>query len=232
MELFFEGIAAAWKLVLSGDPAVMSAAARSLFFSVSAVAAACACGLPLGTWLARADFPGRRLVVLLFRVAMALPTVFVGMFCYVLFSRQGPAGSWEFLYAPAGIIFGEWLLATPIIVGITQGAVKSLDPRVGETALTLGAGRLRRLVTYLSEARVGVMLGVLTAFARCVTELGIAMIVGGNIKYHTRTLATATALEISNGQFARGIAMGTLLLVIALLVTCLIGLVSHEEVSP
>jgi len=107
------------------------------------------------------------------------------------------------------------MLAVPIIVGISHGAVQSLDPRVGETAWTLGVGPLRRGFTYISEARTGVMLAVLTAFARCVTELGIAMIVGGNIKDQTRTLATATALETGKGEFARGMAMGILLLVVA-----------------
>ena len=133
---------------------------------------------------------------------MALPTVFVGMVCYALFSRRGVLGPLELLYSPCGIVCGELFLAVPIIVGITHGAVKSLDPRVGETAWTLGAGPLRRGLTFISEARIGVMLAVLTAFARCVTELGIAMIVGGNIKDQTRTLATATALETGKGEFA------------------------------
>jgi tungstate transport system permease protein len=149
--------------------------------------------------------------------------------CYAMFSRRGPLGPLELLYTPWGIVIGELLLAVPIIVGISHGAVKSLDPRVAETAWTLGAGPLQRWRTYISEARVSVMLAILTAFARCVTELGIAMIVGGNIKFRTRTLATATALETSKGEFARGIALGTLLLVIALVVTALIGWLSRED---
>jgi tungstate transport system permease protein len=160
---------------------------------------------------------------------MAVPTVFVGIVCYALFSRRGPLGPIELLYTPWAIMVGELLLALPIVLCITHGAVQALDPRVGETALTLGAGPLRRWRTYISEARVGVMLGVLTAFARCVTELGIAMIVGGNIKERTRTLATATALETGKGEFARGLAMGVLLLVIALTVTILIAAITREQ---
>lgn len=216
-------------MILSGEPLVFSAAWRSLWISSLAVALATLIGLPLGTWLARSKFRGRGLVVLAFRAGMALPTVFVGMVCYVMFSRRGPLGPLELLYTPWAIVIGELLLAVPIIVGISHGAVKSLDPRVAETAWTLGAGPLRRWRTYVSEARVSVMLAVLTAFARCVTELGIAMIVGGNIKYRTRTLATATALETGKGEFARGIALGTLLLVIALVVTALIGWLSRED---
>jgi tungstate transport system permease protein len=132
------------------------------------------------------------------------------------------------LYTSWAIVIGEVLLALPIIVSFTHGAVKALDPRVAETALTLGAGALRRCRTYVSEARVGFLLAVLTAFARCVTELGIAMMVGGNIKGRTRTLATATALETGKGEFGRGLAMGIILLVIALLVTALMSALTRE----
>lgn len=229
MELIWEGFSDAFGMILSGEPLVFSAAWRSLWISSLAVALATLLGLPLGTWLARARFRGNALVVLAFRAGIALPTVFVGMMCYAMFSRRGPLGPLELLYTPWGIVIGELLLAVPIIVGISHGAVKSLDPRVAETAWTLGAGPLRRWRTYVSEARVSVMLAILTAFARCVTELGIAMIVGGNIKFRTRTLATATALETSKGEFARGIALGTLLLVIALVVTALIGWLSRED---
>jgi len=229
MELIWEGLSDAIGLILSGEPLVFSAAWRSLWISSLAVALATLLGLPLGTWLARARFRGNALVVLAFRAGIALPTVFVGMMCYAMFSRRGPLGPLELLYTPWGIVIGELLLAVPIIVGISHGAVKSLDPRVAETAWTLGAGPLQRWRTYISEARVSVMLAILTAFARCVTELGIAMIVGGNIKFRTRTLATATALETSKGEFARGIALGTLLLVIALVVTALIGWLSRED---
>ncbi len=229
MELIWEGLSDAFGMILSGEPLVFSAAWRSLWISSLAVALATLLGLPLGTWLARARFRGNALVVLAFRAGIALPTVFVGMMCYAMFSRRGPLGPLELLYTPWGIVIGELLLAVPIIVGISHGAVKSLDPRVAETAWTLGAGPLRRWRTYVSEARVSVMLAILTAFARCVTELGIAMIVGGNIKFRTRTLATATALETSKGEFARGIALGTLLLVIALVVTALIGWLSRED---
>ena len=121
------------------------------------------------------------------------------------------------------------LLALPILLALSHGAVSALDPRVGETAGILGAGRVRRLGTYLSEARSGILLAFLTAFARCVTELGIAMMVGGNIRLRTRTLATATALETGKGEFARGLAMGLVLVVIAIGVTALMVWISREE---
>lgn len=229
MDLIWEGLQQAAKLVWTGDPLILGAACRTVWISTLAVTLAMVLGVPLGVWLARVQFAGNQLIVLLFRAGMALPTVFVGMICYSVFSRRGVLGPLELLYSPWGIVSGEFLLAVPIIVGITHGAVKSLDPRVGETAWTLGVSPLRRGMTYVSEARVGVTLAVLTAFARCVTELGIAMIVGGNIKDRTRTLATATALETGKGEFARGMAMGTILLVVALIATCLIGWLSREN---
>ncbi|QDS96844.1 ABC transporter permease [Adhaeretor mobilis] len=216
MNLVWQGLREAFHLIVSGDPLVLSAAWRSVWISTTAVAIAAILGLPLGVLLARKQFAGQATLVLLARVAMALPTVFVGMLCYAMFSRRGPLGPLELLYSPWGIVAGELLLALPIVIGLTHGAIKSLDPRVGETAFTLGASPWKRGLTYLSEARTGVLLAIMTAFARCVTELGIAMIVGGNLKDRTRTLATATALETGRGEFARGLAMSSILLLVAL----------------
>jgi len=229
MDLIWEGFRHALGLVVRRDPLVLDAAARSLWISALAVGLATLIGLPLGTLVARVSFAGRRLLVLLFRAGMALPTVFIGIVCYALFSRRGPLGPLELLYTPWVIVVGEFLLALPLVVSISHGAVKSLDPRVGETARTLGAGALRRWRTYVSEARIGVSLAVLTAFSRCVTELGIAMMVGGNIVHRTRTLATATAMETGKGEFARGMAMGLILLTIAMGVAMVIVYLSREE---
>jgi len=229
MDLIWEGFQDAIQLLVHFDPTVLDAAARSLWISTLAVGLAALAGLPLGTLLARISFPARRFVVLVCRAGMAFPTVFIGIVCYALFSRRGPLGPFELLYTPWVIVFGEFLLALPMVVSISHGAVQALDPRAGETAWTLGATAFRRWRTYMSEARVGVTLAVLTAFSRCVTELGIAMMVGGNIKSRTRTLATATALETGKGEFGRGMAMSLILLAIALGVTLVIVYLSREE---
>ena len=228
MELIWDGLREAFRLIVSFDPLVISAAARTVWISSLAVVLAAVVGLPLGTSLARVTFPGKGAVVVAFRAGMAVPTVFIGVLCYALFSRHGPLGPLELLYSPWAIVVGELLLALPIIVAITHGAVTALDARVGETAITLGAGPLRRWRTYVSEARIGITLAILTAFARCVTELGIAMMVGGNIKGRTRTLATATAMETGKGEFARGLAMGIILLLLALGVMLLIVASTRE----
>ncbi len=229
MELILNGIADAFTLLRQGDPLVLWAAWRSLWISTCAVGLAALLGLPFGTALARIDFPGRRILVTLTRASMAVPTVFIGLVCYALFSRRGPLGPLDLLYTPWAIVAGELLLAVPIVAAITHGAVRSMDSRVADSAFTLGAGAIRRGCTYLSEVRVGVTVAILTAFSRCVTELGIAMMVGGNIKGRTRTLSTATALEASRGEFERGIAMGLLLLLISMIMVVVLSAANREE---
>jgi tungstate transport system permease protein len=229
MQLLWDGVTGAIRLIAQRDPLVINAAWRSLWISIVAVCAACALGIPIGSLLAQSKFFGHSIVLGLFRAGMSIPTVLIGLLCYALLSRRGPLGGLDLLYTPWGIVVGEFCLAVPIIVTWTHGAICALDPRAAETALTLGAGPLRRWQTYVSEARLGIALALLTAFARCFTELGIAMMVGGNVKYRTRTLATATALETARGEFDRGVAMSLILLCMAIIVTVLIAWIGHQK---
>ena len=222
-----EGIQEALKLLLRLDSSVIDAATRSLWVSIVAVAAASVVGIATGLALARKRFTGRSVVVVAFRVGMSVPTVLIGLLCFGLLSRRGALGEFELLYTTWAIVLGEFFLALPIVVTLTHGAITRLDRRVFETAITLGAGVIQRATTYLREARLAIMLAVLTAFSRCFTELGIAMMVGGNIAGRTRTLTTATALETARGEFASGVAMSLILLTIALLVTLAIALLSR-----
>ena len=163
---------------------------------------------------------------------MSVPTVLIGLLCYGLLSRRGTLGELELLYTPTAIILGEFFLALPIVATLTHGAIARLDPVAFETARTLGAGTLQRAVTYLREAKLAILLALLTAFSRCFTELGIAMMVGGNITGRTRTLTTATAMETARGEFASGVAMSLILLSISMLVTLAIALLNRETVEP
>ena len=231
MSLIFDAIAEALRLIVGMDEQVVDAAARSLFVSSVAVFCATLLGIPMALVLARFRFPGRAITIFLTRAAMSVPTVFLGVVCYALFSRRGPLGPLEILYTPWAIIAGEFLLALPLITSLSHGAFANLDPRVAETAKILGANRIQRALTYISEARVGVVLAVLVAFSRCVTELGIAMLVGGNLKGQTRTLPTATALETNQGDFSRAMAMGLLLLLLAVGVTFIVLWLGREDES-
>lgn len=223
-----EGIQEALTLLLRLDASVIDAATRSLWVSIVAVVAASMVGIVIGLLLSRKRFPGQSAVVVIFRVGMSVPTVLIGLLCYGLLSRRGALGEFELLYTTWAIILGEFFLALPIVVTLTYGAITRLDRRVFETALTLGAGNFQRSMTYLREARLAITLAVLTAFSRCFTELGIAMMVGGNIAGRTRTLTTATALETARGEFSSGVAMSFILLTIALLVTLAISLLSRR----
>jgi tungstate transport system permease protein len=208
---------------------VLDAAWRSLWISTTAVTCAALLGIASGSLLARRKIFARPLLVLLLRAGMGLPTVLIGLVGYSLLSRRGPLGGLELLYSPWAIVLGEICLALPIIGTWTHNAIRGLDPRVAETALTLGAGKLRRWRTYLSETRLSILLALLTAFARCISELGIAIMVGGNIPYRTQTLTTATATETARGEFARGVALSLILLTIALLVTLSIAWLSRGK---
>lgn len=223
MQLLWDGIAGAWQLLLRRDPLVLAAAWRSLWVSCLAIGLAGLVGIPLGSILARCKFLGKGLLVVLFRAGMSIPTVLIGLLCYALLSRRGPLGGLDLLYTSSGIVFGELLLALPIVVTWTHSSLVSLDPRAHETAFTLGAGPWRRWFTLVREARLGITLALLTAFARCFTELGIAMMVGGNVKYRTRTLTTATALETARGELERGVAMSLILFGMAIALTVAIA---------
>ena len=229
MQLFWDGLTGAAKLLVEGDPLVLSAAWRSLWISTLAVVLASGLGIPIGAILSRCNLLGCGVLVVLFRSAMSLPTVLIGLLCYATFSRQGPLGALELLYSPWVIVIGEICLALPIIVTWTYGSIADLDPRVEETARTLGAGWWRCLRTSISEARLAIILAVLTAFSRCIAELGVAMMVGGNIKHHTRTLTTATALETARGEFDRGVAMSLVLLALSMLVTIPIAWLARQQ---
>ncbi len=229
MQLLWSGFTNAVHMLITRDALVMNAAWRSVWVTTVSVLIAGAMGIVIGSLLARRRIVGRGILVILFRAGMSVPTVLIGLLCYAVMSRRGPLGGFDLLYTPWGIILGEVCLALPIVVTWTHAAICGLDRSVAETALTLGAGTVRRWRTYLSEARVGIVLALLTAFARCFTELGIAMMVGGNIKYRTRTLTTATALETARGEFSRGVAMSLILLLMAVLVAILIALLDRDE---
>ncbi len=229
MELIWDSLRQALHMIFTADPTVLDAGFHSLWISGVAVTGAGVVGLPLGALLARVRFPARRIIITLFRAGMAVPTVFIGLVCFAFFERHGPLGPYDLLFTPGAIMVGEFMLALPLVVTISHGAIEALDPRVAETAKSLGAGLVRRWLTYLSEAKAGILVAMMTAFARCVTELGIAMMVGGNIKERTQTLATATALETGQGEFARGLAMGLILLLIAMIVTSLIVFLARED---
>jgi tungstate transport system permease protein len=176
-----------------------------------------------GFILATFTFPGRRLLIVLLQTLLALPTVVIGLLLYLSLSRVGPFGEWHWLFTQNAMILGEAALAFPILAAMTLSAAQGLDPRIAETARTLGASPLRAAIAMLAEARFAILAAIASGFGRVISEIGCAMMVGGNIAGVTRNITTAIALETSKGEFAQGIALGTVLVVFALGVNFLLA---------
>jgi len=230
MEYLSKTLAESFKLIFSFDPEVYYVVWTSLKVSISASILASMAGIPLGLTISLKRFRGRELTLLLLNTLMALPTVVVGLFLYAFLSRQGPLGSLRLLYTPLGIILGETILILPIITNLTISAVNSLDPRIVLTCKSLGASPKQQAWKVLQEGRFAVMAAVVAGFGRVIGEVGVAMILGGNIRGFTRTMTTAIALETSKGEFELALALGVLLLLVALLVNVLLHRLQRTSV--
>ena len=229
MDYLVKAFYAAYNLIYTFDPEVFFIVWTSLKISLSAIFLATAFGVPLGLLIALKGFTGKELLLLILNTMMAVPTVVIGIFLYVLLSRQGPLGGLGLLYTPVGIILGEFLLALPIVVNLTYSAICGMDPRISLTCRSLGASTSQEAWMVLKEARHAVMAAIVAAFGRVIGEVGVAMIIGGNIKDFTRTMTTAIALETSKGEFELGLAMGIILLIVALLVNIMFRFLQKER---
>ncbi|MDI9611592.1 MAG: ABC transporter permease [Acidobacteriota bacterium] len=205
----------ALRLLLTADPEVTVIVGASLRFSLTSTLIASVIGVPLGVALATARFRFKRFVEDLLNTLLAVPTVVVGLFVYTLVFSQGPLGQLRLLFTPAAIILGQAVLILPLVASLSASAISVVNPVVRETAFTLGAGRMRTLVTVAEEARPALLVACITAFGRVIGEVGISIILGGNILGYTRTITTAISLETSRGEFALGLALGMILLVVA-----------------
>lgn len=224
MDPITEGVTRAIDLILSGDPEVFGITALSLYVSVSATLLSCVWGIPISAALALRKFPGKRTVKGLFNALIGIPTVALGLYLYLALSRSGPLGYFQFLYTPYGIIIGQCILVTPIIVSFATSALESVDPDLRMLARTLGASGFQIDTVVLREAFWGVMLAVIAAFNRAFAELGVAMMLGGNIRNFTRVLTTAIALETARGEIALSIALSFILLGIVMSLSIAVNL--------
>lgn len=206
----------AFALLGSFDPETFAAINTTLASSGLAMLGCLLPGLPLGFALGFFRFRGRGIVRTLVETALAFPTVVLGLLVYLLIARQGPLASLDLLFSVPGMAIGLGLLGLPIIIAHTANAVEQQDPALRLTLATLGANQRQLLVSTMYEARFYLLTACMTAFGRIVSEVGIAMLVGGNIKWHTRTITTSIMLETNKGDFARSIALGMVLLGIAL----------------
>ena len=228
MNFLSEGFTQALHLLWTLDPETFAAVRATLFSTAYAMTAAVLLGLPGGLILGYCSFPGRRFLRLISDTLLAFPTVLIGLLVYAFISRRGVLGDFGLLFTLEGMAIGQAILALPIMISLTAQAVESLDPRCRLTLLTLGANSRQLAWGTLRELRFEIMLVAVTAFGRVVTEVGIAMMLGGNIKWETRTITTAIALETSKGEFAQGIALGLVLLVMAFAVNAALTTLRHR----
>jgi tungstate transport system permease protein len=203
---------------LFGDKETWEIIGRSLWFSLNSTLFSLLPGLPLGLWLARSSSRFARYTASFVNSLTALPTVVIGLMVYTIISRSGPLGFLGLLFAPPGVVIGQAFLALPIVASLIYAGLSKLDERFIETIITLGAGRFMQIRSIMREAKTVFATALVTAFGRVTGEVGVSMMLGGNIRGSTRTMTTSIALDTAKGEFERALVLGLVLLIIAMLV--------------
>lgn len=218
MDFLLNGFTEAFNLLLNGNLETYSAIKATLYTSSVSILLAVVVGFPLGFILGFYDFRGRKILRLLSDTALAMPTVAIGLILYAFITRNGPLGSLNLLFTLKAVMLGQFVLALPIIISLTASVVENMDRKHYLTILNLRLAPAKLVFCVLYELRYALMVVIATAYGRIVAEVGVAMMIGGNIKYFTRTITTAVSLETNKGEFAMGIALAMVLIFIAFLV--------------
>jgi tungstate transport system permease protein len=229
MDMIFDGIAQAFRLLVHGDPQVLKIAGLSLLVSGAATLLSLCVGIPLGSLLGLVRFPGRRFFISLVNTGMGLPPVVVGLVVSIFLWRNGPLGILHLLYSPSAMVIAQFIIAFPIVAGFTMAATQQLDPKLKLQILSLGASRLQLVWLLLREARLPLLAAIMAGFGAVISEVGASMMVGGNIFGQTRVLTTAIVGENSKGEFAYAIALSVILLALVFLVNFILTLVQQKS---
>ena len=229
MDLILEGIQKAFSLLFTLDPEVLGITGLSLAVSGAATLISLFIGISIGTAVALAEFPGKRIVISLINTGMGLPPVVVGLFVSIFLWRNGPFGFLEILYTPTAIIIAQAIIATPIVMGITLAAIQHLPKNLCLQILARGATRLQMIWLLMKEARLPLLAAVMAGFGGVISEVGASIMVGGNIKGYTRVLTTATVMETGKGNFDVAIALGIILLLLAFMVNALLTQIQQKQ---
>ncbi len=219
MEFLREGFAGALALIVSADPEFLRIVWTSIELALFSTLLAGVGGVPIGLALAVSSFRGKIVVERTLETLLALPTVLIGLLGYAFLSRQGPLGGWGLLYTKSAIVIGQTVLILPLIATLTHSSLKTVSARYRRTMLVLGASNFQVMAGLIREGKEPLSAALLAGFGRVFSEVGIAMMLGGNIAGETRTITTAIALETARGEFALGIALGIVLLLVSLLLT-------------
>jgi tungstate transport system permease protein len=229
MDLVGEGLRKALQLLLALDPEVLGITLLSLEVSGAATLISVLVGISAGTVIALNRFPGKRIVVSLVNTGMGMPPVVVGLFVSILLWRSGPLGFLGLLYTPAAMVGAQAVIATPIVMGITIGAMQNIPSSMRLQILALGATRTQMVWLLVKEARLPLLAGVMAGFGGVISEVGASIMVGGNVRGSTRVLTTATVMETGRGNFDVAIALSVILLTVTLLVNYVLTLIQQRE---
>lgn len=229
MQNFAQEFQSAMALILTGDAELWGIVLLSLQVSLFAVLIAALIGMPMGAALAVGRFRGRGVLIVLMNALMGLPPVVVGLLVYLALSRSGPLGVFQLLYTPGAMIIAQVLLVTPIIAALTRQTVETLDQEYSEQLRSLGISRLASVPTLLWDGRLALLTALLAGFGRAIAEVGAVIIVGGNINHVTRVMTTTIALETSKGNLALALALGAILIGIAVTVTAAVSLLAQNS---
>jgi len=204
-------------------------ALRTIVVSGVATALSVLVGVPIGYVVARRSFRGRTILLGLINTGMGMPPVVVGLVVWLLLVRSGPLGEFDLVYTQQAMVLAQFLIATPIIIGFTTASFQALSPRLPDLLIVLGAGRARRLWLLAREARLGLLVAIMAAFGAIVSEVGAAMIVGGNLERSTRVLTTAIVTETSRGEVERALTLGLVLLVMSFVVNLSLTVIQQRS---
>ena len=229
MESFSDAIISAFLLIISSDANLWFIVFLSLRVSLSAVIIAAILGIPLGAALAIGRFKGRQIIIIVVNAMMGLPPVVVGLCVYLILSKSGPLGVLSLLYTPTAMIMAQSILVIPIIVALSRGIIESLNEEYRDQFTSFALKQRQILSTLLWEARFALLTALLVGFGRAIAEVGAVMIVGGNINHYTRVMTTAIALETSKGNLSLALALGTILVILAIIVNAAVAIIGIQR---
>ena len=219
----------ALELLFSGDVELWSIVVLSFSVSLKAIFISSPLAMMVAFALSHGNLPGTKIILTIFNSLLSVPTVVIGLFVYILLTRQGPFGDLELLFTQSGMIIGQVILCFPILVALGYASIRAADKRLWETSRTLGVPIWYTILTVCYEVRFSLLAALITAFGRIISEVGISMMVGGNIMGYTRNITTAIALETSKGEFAQGIALGIVLLLLAFCMTIILSYIQVKR---
>jgi tungstate transport system permease protein len=231
MNSMIEGFLKAFSLIYNLDQELLGIILLSLKVSGTALIISSIIGVPAGAVIGLKKFPGRGFIITLLNTFMGLPPVVVGLFVYLLLSRSGPLGFMGLLYTPSAMVAAQTILALPIVASLCHSAIVSVDPIIGQAAITLGATPYQKAVAIIKEARYGILSSIIAGFGRVMAEVGAILIVGGNIAGYTRVMTTTIALETDKGNFELALALGVILLIISLLINIALHLIQRKGMA-